>query len=70
MSYQDNPMMRYYTMTIEDRKSGRVFEYVYPGHDAKTAQEVVMALYGDGFAVSEPVLYGGRGAKVNRTPQG
>lgn len=69
MSYPENPDMgRYYVMTIRDRKTERVFEYVYPGTTAEMVREFVQALYGAGFEVGEAVQYRGNGAKVNRTP--
>lgn len=61
-------MAKYQVMTIRDRKTERVFEYVYPGDDAKIVREIVQALYGAGFEVGEAVTYLGNGAKVNKTP--
>lgn len=60
--------MNYYTMSIRDRKTERVFDYVYPGDDPEIVLEVVQAFYGVGFEVGPPAVYVGSGAMPNRTP--
>lgn len=55
-------------MEVTDLATGRQFEYVLPGLEARYVQSYVQKAYGEGFEVGEATEYFG-GMAPNITPE-
>lgn len=60
--------MKYFVMEVTDLATGRQFEYVLPGLEARYVQSYVQKAYGEGFEVGEATEYFG-GMAPNITPE-